>query len=260
MLEVQELSEIDELDRIRPEWARLLALTHGAGFFQSLEWLEVYWRHFGSGQKLRVLGVTSGGNLVGILPLVVRIEDSKVGRLRVLTYPLHDWSSFYGPIGPEPEKTLAAGLAYLQRARRDWDVLDLRWQGGPDTEPACTGRAMCAAGFQAYPTIWDWTHVVDVAGTWESYWSARKALGCAGFATPSGSSHSKAKFRMSAIDRAVRPTVMALPGGTCMTLASKSPNEVGRVPPPTGQRSRIQKFAVFYAILTKLPQRRVRST
>ena len=37
----------------------------------------------------------------GILPLVVQSEKSKVGRVRVLTFPLHEWGSFYGPVGPD---------------------------------------------------------------------------------------------------------------------------------------------------------------
>jgi hypothetical protein len=32
---------------------------------------------------------------------------------------------------------------------------------------------MRTAGFQAYPTVWDRTSIVDLAGTWESYWSGR---------------------------------------------------------------------------------------
>ena len=41
-------------------------------------------------------------------PLVVRREDKRFAKLRVLTYPLHDWGTFYGPIGPDPGRALAA--------------------------------------------------------------------------------------------------------------------------------------------------------
>jgi hypothetical protein len=33
---------------------------------------------------------------------------------------------------------------------------------------------MHAAGFQAYSTVWDQTAIVEMDGTWESYWSSRK--------------------------------------------------------------------------------------
>lgn len=175
MTEVQEFSHIDQLSPIRQEWGELLRQTAGVSFFQSLDWLEVYWRHFGQQQKLRVLAVIDKDRLTGILPLVVRGEATRVGRLRVLTFPLHDWGSFYGPIGPEPGQTLAAGLEHIRRTRRDWDILELRWQGALGTNLLQTQTIMRAAGLQAYMTVWDHTAIVDLAGTWESYWSTRKA-------------------------------------------------------------------------------------
>ena len=66
-----------------------------------------------------------------------------------------------------------------------WNMSDAR--GASGTSWNCAGRArpgtdlaevqgvMRAAGFQAYATVWDRTAMVDLAGTWESYWSGRKA-------------------------------------------------------------------------------------
>ena len=98
---VIEVNDIHELAHYRLTWESLLAQTPNASFFQTLEWLTVYWQHFGDGCRLRVLIVQVHGKTIGILPLVVRKEQSKVGQLRVLNYPLHDWGTFYGPIGPE---------------------------------------------------------------------------------------------------------------------------------------------------------------
>jgi CelD/BcsL family acetyltransferase involved in cellulose biosynthesis len=171
---VVEINRIEQLADFRQDWEELLAQTAGASFFQSLEWLEAYWRHFGAEQRLRVLVVLGEDRPLGILPLVVRSEATKIGRLRVLTFPLHDWGSFYGPIGPDPGLTLAAGLAHIRATRRDWDLFELRWQGAPDTNLMQAPQAMRAAGFQAYPTVWDYAAMVDLAGTWQSYWSTRK--------------------------------------------------------------------------------------
>jgi CelD/BcsL family acetyltransferase involved in cellulose biosynthesis len=174
MVQVLEINEIEELAAIRQEWGVLLGLTAGASFFQSLEWLEIYWRHFGQGQRLRVLVIRNDNRTVGILPLVVRSEDTRVGQLRVLNYPLHDWGSFYGPIGPKPEQTLAAGLEHIRHTVRDWDFLELRWQGSPDNDAMHVQRVMREVGFQGYATRWAMTSVVDLSGTWESYWAGRK--------------------------------------------------------------------------------------
>ena len=201
MPRVSEINDIDQLAQFREAWRDLLRQTAGASFFQSLEWLEVYWRHFGQRQKLRALVVFVEDRPAGILPLVVLSEKSKVGRLRVLTFPLHEWGSFYGPVGPDPELILTAGLEHIRRTPRDWDVLELRWQGAVGTDPSQTQnpgkgdspifvdhgfaavpakigtvpqRAMLAAGFQSYATLSNRTAIVDLDGNWDAYWSARK--------------------------------------------------------------------------------------
>ena len=55
MSEVIEINRIEDLAPYRLIWNSLLPQTRGASFFQSLDWLESYWRHFGQEQKLRVL-------------------------------------------------------------------------------------------------------------------------------------------------------------------------------------------------------------
>ncbi len=174
MLQVEEINQIERLAGIRHEWGSLFAQTVGASFFHSLDWLEIYWRHFGRDQKLRALLVRDSDQLIGIVPLVIRREKTHVGTIRTLTFPLHDWGSFYGPLGPTPERTLEAGLLHVRKIRRDWDILELRWQGAPGTDPEMAQRAMLAAGFQSFPTVSDQAAVVDLTGTWESYWKSRK--------------------------------------------------------------------------------------
>lgn len=173
MTAVREINRIEELGEYRSAWHTLLRQTRGASFFHSLEWLEVYWRHYGAGQKLRTLIVSSDGRPVGILPLVVRREATKVGKLWIATYPLHDWGSFYGPIGPDPEAVLTAGLEHVHATRRDWDVLELRWVNGCSTEPGETQRAMHDAGFSAHATIWHETAIIDLSDTWDAYLAGR---------------------------------------------------------------------------------------
>jgi CelD/BcsL family acetyltransferase involved in cellulose biosynthesis len=171
---VREVNDIDELASFRLVWNSLLPQTRQATFFQSLDWLEVYWRHFGRGQKLRVLVVSSTGRPVGILPLCVRTEPTRLGPLRVLTYPLDGWGSVYAPVGPNPTATLFAGLEHIRRTPRDWDLLDLRWVSGADGNPGRTRRAMAAAGFRPHQQPWTRGAAVDLAGsTWEQHGRSR---------------------------------------------------------------------------------------
>ncbi len=175
MIEVREINQIESLDEFRPAWHALLAQTPGASFFHSLEWLECYWKHFAAGQRLRVVTVTESGQAVGILPLVVRTESTRVGRLRMLTYPLQDWASFFGPIGPSPSATLVAGLRHVRQTPRDWDVLDLRWVDADGGDLGRTERAMAQTGFRPCGQKWDRTSLVELPETWQAYWQGRAA-------------------------------------------------------------------------------------
>jgi len=172
MWSVREINDFEQLHPIRADWNRLLLATPGANFFQSFDWLEVYWRYFGAGQKLRALLVLDGEDLAGVLPLVVRRESTRVGMVRVLTYPLDDWGDSYGPIGPEPALVLAAGMAHVRRTRRDWDLIEPRWIVASDLLSA-TESAFAAAGLSHGRSVWCQPAVVDLGGTYDAYLASR---------------------------------------------------------------------------------------
>ena len=175
MIHVYEVNDIAELAGLGLTWTALLGETPGATFFQSLPWLEVYLRHYGEGQRLRVLAVEAQGRTLGIVPMVVRRERTRIGSLRVLTYPLDDWGTFYGPIGPHPTATLLAALRYLKRSRRDWDVIDLRWIDADGCDHGRTANAMAFAGLAGEKHPWAKGSVIDLDGDWEAYIGQRSA-------------------------------------------------------------------------------------
>jgi CelD/BcsL family acetyltransferase involved in cellulose biosynthesis len=119
-----------------------------------------------------VLVVGREGEPSGILPLTVLPERTRLGSVRTLTYPLHNWGSFFGPVGPDPQATLAAGLEHVRQTPPAWDLLELRWAGEASSEQGHTEAAMKAAGFHACRTVWDRTAVVDLAGSWDDYLAA----------------------------------------------------------------------------------------
>jgi len=174
MLNVEEINRIEQLENYRLHWNALLPQTRNATFFQSLDWLAVYWKHYGEDQHLRVLVVfDDDAKPLGILPLVVRREATKVGNLRVLTYPLDGWSSFFGPIGPNPTATLLAGMKHIRRTPRDYDIMDIRWVDISGCDHGRTQTAMRQAGFDPALQPWETTSVVDIDGDWDGYWNSR---------------------------------------------------------------------------------------
>ncbi|MEO0530990.1 MAG: GNAT family N-acetyltransferase [Planctomycetota bacterium] len=170
---VREIDRIDDLDALRGEWRELLSQTPRAGFFQSLEWLEAYWRHFGAGQRLRVLVVEAAGEITGIVPLVVRRERTAIGSLRFLTYPLDYWGSFYGPIGPDPAATLRAAVQELKETGFDADIFEPRWVHEDDREETALLLDNEGLGPQASPL--DASAVIDLSGTWSDYLASRNS-------------------------------------------------------------------------------------
>lgn len=173
--QVLEVNDIDELASYRLAWESLLAQSPHSNYFQTLDWLLAYWRHNASGARLRVLVVQVYGKTIGFLPLVERDEATRVGTVCSLTYPLHDWGSFYGPIGPNITATLLAGLGHIRRTPRNWDVLDLRWIDEAVADRGRTHYALEAKGFHSTESVYRQAAIVDLAAmnSWEDYWASR---------------------------------------------------------------------------------------
>ncbi len=177
MTNVREINDPAEFAAISADWRRLLAQTPGATYFQTPEWLATYWQHFGDRQRLRVLVIEQQGQTRGILPLVVRASRRLATQIRVLTYPLDDWGSYFGPIGPDPTDTLAAGLEHIQHTPRDWHVLELSWI---DALGADDGRTADALEQIDLPTTCETRHTsaliqLDAYDGWEQYWASRQS-------------------------------------------------------------------------------------
>jgi CelD/BcsL family acetyltransferase involved in cellulose biosynthesis len=173
MDQVVEINALEELLERRADWDRLLEQSPRVDFFHTLDWLEVYWKHFGGRQRLRVLLIHKAGELTGILPLVVRPDRTKVGTFCVLTYPLDDWGSFYGPIGPRPVETLRAGLAHIRETRRDWNYLELRWVDSAPLERDGVADALRTANLAGIPRPHVSMPLIDITEGWDVYWASR---------------------------------------------------------------------------------------
>lgn len=173
MITVQEINDFQALEQFSEPWGALLAETPGATFFHTLDWLLAYARHYRQNAAPRVLVMSERGSLVGIVPLVIRSEPRRIGSVRVLTYPLDDWGSFYGPIGSRPAEVLAAAAHYISRTRRStagtWDLFDLRWIDATSPAVQYTPAALEQAGFTVYPTLRTTTAVIDLGQTWEEF-------------------------------------------------------------------------------------------
>jgi CelD/BcsL family acetyltransferase involved in cellulose biosynthesis len=155
MPHVLEINDPEQLEQWRVPWTLMVSQTRGASFFHTLDWLQCYWKHFGATQCLRVLVVSRGGTPLGILPLTVVPERTRLGTLRTLTYPLHDWGTFFGP--------------------RDWDLLDIRWVNRDLYDHLRTPSAMEHAGYRVRESTWKTSALIEFRGDWNAYWRSRSS-------------------------------------------------------------------------------------
>lgn len=173
----EEINRFEALSQYREAWNRLLGETPQAHFFQSWEWFAGYWAYFHGEQRLRVF-IHGAEEPIGIVPLVVRPEKTRVGRIQVLTYPLDEWGSYYGPVGADSGSSLQAALEHVRHTACDWDLLELRWVSPEDVAERRTLRAFQGAGFRPIRTLWNHTAVVELSdgqAGWERYLSQRSA-------------------------------------------------------------------------------------
>ncbi len=169
---VREVRDWRDLERCRETWEKLARETPGAGFLQSWAWFETYWRHFGDEQRLRVLIVEGPSGIpVGLVPLTIRCEPTRIGSIRRLVFPLDNWGTQYGPLGSQPSETLAAAFRHLYGQRREWDVIDLRWV--PADQCPDFVVAWRRAGMHFQQKLWSRTARIDLSQGWENYWNSR---------------------------------------------------------------------------------------
>ncbi|HEX6961260.1 MAG TPA: GNAT family N-acetyltransferase [Lacipirellula sp.] len=173
MVEVTEINELSELQSLQPVWQRLLRETPRYSFFQTLEWLQTSWNHYPLPQKLRVMLIERDGRPLGIVPFCVRAERRKYGLLRILTYPLDDWGTFFGPLGAQPELAFSAAIDHVARTRRDWDLIDLRYVDQAAPEFMAVGESMRRSGLAPMVRPRMEVRMLHLAGSWDEYIATR---------------------------------------------------------------------------------------
>lgn len=174
MITVAEINDIDRIDNFRLAWRSLIGKTKGATFAHTPEWLEHYCKHFGDGLKLRVLFVSLGNKIIGIVPLVVKPVTTKMGTMRVLTTPLDGWGAFYSQIGANPAATMVSVMRHLQTSKRDWDLIDFRHIDQEGHDRKRTSNAFRSVGFQGSLALWQQLPLVNTLDTnWTAYLESR---------------------------------------------------------------------------------------
>lgn len=130
------------LHALAPEWARLAGTLPQPSHFATPAWTGTWWRHFGAGRRLRLVGARRDGALVALAPLCTR----RVGGVRVRELLGSEESDLATLLLAPGEAALGPALARAALEGDDWDVLSL-WcvADGSATAEALRG-ALATAG------------------------------------------------------------------------------------------------------------------
>jgi CelD/BcsL family acetyltransferase involved in cellulose biosynthesis len=129
-LSVERIATQERLGSLEDEWVSLSNEISGLPLFLTFEWVNVWWRHFGSQGELYLLTARDAqGELIALAPWRLRRSLGRLGIRRVsflgsgIAFPVH--LDLIARPGAEAAAS-AAFLAYLDAHRSDWDCLDLR--------------------------------------------------------------------------------------------------------------------------------------
>lgn len=125
MLNCRVITEGRQFEGLREEWDSLLDRSASTSVFLTWEWLYTWWRHFGSGNTLRIAVMTeASGTIVGIAPMCVYNRGGALP-LRVLSFlgiggVSSEYLDLFAEKGREAE-VAAAFFDFLKADSRSWD-------------------------------------------------------------------------------------------------------------------------------------------
>lgn len=126
-LKITEVNDADGIQRNTQVWHQLQETNSSLTPWQTWEWNEAWWSHFGGNKRLKLLLFqTSSNEVVGIAPLcTARYLGTPVRRL---VWVGTGQSDYLGVIAhPDYEEEVCSSLmTYLKETVHGWDVADLQ--------------------------------------------------------------------------------------------------------------------------------------
>ncbi len=179
------IDDMSGLERLAPEWRRLMQRAAHAQPVLTPVWLLAWWREFGTsdGRAMRVVTVEEDGELVGLVPLAWRRTKHRaaipVRRLELLATGEEEadeiCSEYVGALvarGQEDNVARALSRALLDGALGDWDELRMTSMSGEDTLVPRLVAALRSDGVAALSHPSGECPYVPLPRNWDQYLSA----------------------------------------------------------------------------------------
>jgi len=168
-LRAESISDPADLARLASHWDRLVTACPNASIFQTWEWVDAWWRHFGKGRRLLVFCVWSDGQLVGIAPFSIKrhlnlpfrkLEFLGTGLSDTLDILIHPSFSEQGP-------PLVSEL--ILQSGHLWDMADFQQMSENSQLMGVGWNASGGNGLAIHPFPQEVCPVVLLPGNWGDY-------------------------------------------------------------------------------------------
>ena len=185
MQRIRVIRHVEGLEAIRPAWRHLLDRSSHAQPVSTPLWLLAWWREFGErdGRGLRAVTVEDDGDLIGLVPLSLRLAAHRgaipVRRLELLgTGEVEadeigsDYVGGLAVAGREAEVAQAVAVAIAGGTLGSWDELRMPGMSGEDALVPALHRGLVACGIAADVAASGQCMFIPLPPTWEGYLAA----------------------------------------------------------------------------------------
>jgi CelD/BcsL family acetyltransferase involved in cellulose biosynthesis len=194
---------------LEAEWNETVERA-GVGYpFLRHEWLRTWWECFGSGGRLHIVIVRTGGRIAAIAPLMsdtTRMYGISIRRLRLLHNDHTPRGDFI--VADRPEESYQAIWAALYQRREQWDVLQLSQVPQESSTLACVSTLAIADGCGTGVWRSGDAPYLELRGSWDEYFESLTAK-----------FRQNVRNRLSRLNRLGNPALETLRNGSALLAA-----------------------------------------
>jgi CelD/BcsL family acetyltransferase involved in cellulose biosynthesis len=153
-MQVEIIQEVEQLERLRPDWTRLSELTPAPNPFKTIDWVQAWWRHVEPSLPPRsrspyVLVFRDGAGVQAIAPFMrSTVALPLFGQVRKLELTgagdLEDYADL--SVASDPPGNLPVLFDFLSSRRADWDIVEMRNLRLTDSAAAALSLTLRDAG------------------------------------------------------------------------------------------------------------------
>lgn len=175
-IEIEVVSDHGRFLELKPEWDLLLARSgEGASVFLSHYWLDCWWRHYAGDAELHLLVLRREGRPLAIAPLMRRRFSLYGLPVRCLCFPENGNTLHNDLLVAEAERgeCLAEIFSYLERNRREWDLVHLYRMPGDSANLAAALKLLVNGGLKHHLRSVYASPYLEVSGGWQAFHAGR---------------------------------------------------------------------------------------